>query len=704
MSTPSTMVDCYDQLESCCDFAEAWPSNLFRSKCFRHTSQSYRKRIAEVQERLFDPNPEYALVEFLEAFHGEHGFHSTKCNNLVDLKRHLRINRKDPICRHVFFEAEHSRAPLDCSKEMFVFSMSFLQVMAPFVDLLLGFGQSQNRKEFHYTSFRHENYLVASKVQDFEIPRLGRSGLEIKLCYNLWSVETSVGNNSAGSFRQTALYHSFDLRSGRSLWVNISVNAEMKNRITDAASSYEELTTEALVDIQGSFSASLTTHLVAFEWCSENWRQYITKLETTLRAIINKVQRAPVGKMESTLALDTKNLLKALKAPISSSQIVESNLVTSPDLVNPGSPASPFNSTRTFTRRSTLKSAVISPLNTRASTNLTATSMQSFPGSPVRRETFSPILGCPPESSTEKKGRRIHHDQDPFDMLKDISLEKLQELNGIGADLHTAGLVMKLDSDVLRDVMRHYQSLVEAEEFPANLKACRPVLAEFSRRATSIVRALEMEQTRIATLMLLFHDGRGLFEHVLQFRNLEQSKLFNATANISQQRMEEFTEQMHKSTLNMESVTESMHVIAQKTEKDTSSMHVITIVTLLFLPGTFVAVRLGLPTLIAHAFTTLLTYSQTFFGSGLFQWDEANPEMSFPIWKGEFFKLFAKICFPLMGATITIWCFVSYLPFWRECLRACWNRLRACWNRKKLADEEQGTTAMGVAERELKLK
>lgn len=267
--------------------------------------------------------------------------------------------------------------------------------------------------------------------------------------------------------------------------------------------------------------------------------------------------------------------------------------------------------------------------------------------------------------------------------MKDISLEKLQELNGIGADLHTAGLVMKLDSDVLRDVMRHYQSLVEAEEFPANLKACRPVLAEFSRRAMSIVRALEMEQTRIATLMLLFHDGRGLFEHVLQFRNLEQSKLFNATANISQQRMEEFTEQMHKSTLNMESVTESMHVIAQKTEKDTSSMHVITIVTLLFLPGTFVA---------------------TFFGSGLFQWDEANPEMSFPIWKGEFFKLFAKICFPLMGATITIWCFVSYLPFWRECLRACWNRLRACWNRKKLADEEQGTTAMGVAERELKLK
>jgi len=42
----------------------------------------------------------------------------------------------------------------------------------------------------------------------------------------------------------------------------------------------------------------------------------------------------------------------------------------------------------------------------------------------------------------------------------------------------------------------------------------------------------------------------------------------------------------------MEDMTEQMHVIAQKTKEETVSMRIITLVTLFFLPGTFISVSL----------------------------------------------------------------------------------------------------------------
>jgi hypothetical protein len=41
----------------------------------------------------------------------------------------------------------------------------------------------------------------------------------------------------------------------------------------------------------------------------------------------------------------------------------------------------------------------------------------------------------------------------------------------------------------------------------------------------------------------------------------------------------------------MENMTQDMHQIAQKTKQETVSMRVITLVTLFFLPGTFISVR-----------------------------------------------------------------------------------------------------------------
>jgi len=112
------------------------------------------------------------------------------------------------------------------------------------------------------------------------------------------------------------------------------------------------------------------------------------------------------------------------------------------------------------------------------------------------------------------------------------------------------------------------------------------------------------------------------------------------------------TRDMHSSSQRMEDMAISMHKIAEKTENDTASMHIITLVALVFLPGTFVAVRYGVPS--AGRLTAALTLDQTFLNSGLYQWDQGL-EAGMPTWKPEFFSLFAKICFPMMAITLLIW-------------------------------------------------
>ena len=47
-----------------------------------------------------------------------------------------------------------------------------------------------------------------------------------------------------------------------------------------------------------------------------------------------------------------------------------------------------------------------------------------------------------------------------------------------------------------------------------------------------------------------------------------------------------------ESTENMELMTKDMHILAQKTKQETVSMRIITLVTLFFLPGTFISVSL----------------------------------------------------------------------------------------------------------------
>ena len=94
-----------------------------------------------------------------------------------------------------------------------------------------------------------------------------------------------------------------------------------------------------------------------------------------------------------------------------------------------------------------------------------------------------------------------------------------------------------------------------------------------------------------------------------------------------------------------------MENIARKTEQETTSMHVITFVTLLFLPGTFLAVS----RLAVRLKSKPLTLDQSFFQSGIIQLKV--PEAIDGDWmllSGPW-ELFAKISFGLMLGVFVIW-------------------------------------------------
>ncbi|KAK4231947.1 hypothetical protein QBC38DRAFT_178135 [Podospora fimiseda] len=685
--TAEAMFNSYDMFKNANkpENSETWPANLIHPQSFRHTVKQNQEELEQNSRRLFlsERNLKHALVVIREASDHQN-FLTTECKTLEHLRNHLQASHNDPKCRHVFFKAEHSRRPLDCSKAMFTSVMSWHQIMAPFVDLVLGFGNQPSGKEFHYTSFRHEASLDQNHSDIFSIPELGRSGLGIRHCFNLWSPEETVSpksNTPSWSLRQAAAYHSFDLKSGRAVWITIKANDVLKKRIIGATDTCDALQVEALSELAGCFSAALTTHLIFFEWCGERWRKYNGSLEKDTSNILDKANNIPVHKVESLLDYDIETLIKTLQ--------------TTPETIASPTP----ERARTWQSARTAYSVPSSPTLGKFSrtfsglSRITTTTMNSTgQSSRAVPPPMSPLLGSGPKSPVADSDTDDEEDdeedraqpQDAFQLLRNFGIKQLQSLNCIKADLHTSCLIMRLNAEVLNDVLNYYNELFDS--FPDEIKTgCKYSFLEFSRRTTSIIRFLEKEQARTSALMLLLDDGKELFDKFLQLRHIEQNKLFTANAHQSTQHMQNLTVEMANSTLNMEQIATSTHTIAEKAKKETSSIHFITVVTLLFLPGTFIAVRLGLPPL--PLIFNLLTCSQTIFGSGLFQWnDNDDPEGRIPIWKGDHFDLFMKWCGGLMALTFSIWI------LWAFVRPRCQARWRAYRQRQKPVDEEEGKT------------
>lgn len=373
--------------------------------------------------------------------------------------------------------------------------------MPRFLDLAFTFGEQVEEKNFHYTAFNAENFLD-SDAKKHCIPRLGRSGQEIRHCFNLWSAEKS--DSPPWSIRQTAIYHSFDVCTGRAAWINIKGNELMQKRITQALGSTSQLQPSTLKTTSGAFSASLLTLLIVLEWSGENWKSRINDLEKQLSDVLMKAKNAPIKNIEEALSLNPDILLQNLTA-------TEAKAGKLPRRVDSAVYAK--SPQRTDTNRSLWSS--VSPKRILSGLSRASTSVAEKSNSPVLTEAktppspLQPLLMSPTLQQAHLNSGTVH--QSKFSVLQDFTVDGLQTLTGIASKLHEVKLVMKLNAEVINEIMEFYKTLAENDDMPSEIrKDCATDLNSFFRRSRAVIRGLEMEQSRSETLMRMFEDGKSL--------------------------------------------------------------------------------------------------------------------------------------------------------------------------------------------------
>jgi hypothetical protein len=157
--------------------------------------------------------------------------------------------------------------------------------MIEFLDFIFPFGNQEYARDFFYSGFQEDTRLSSPHI-GLAVPELGRSGREIRLCYNLKSVEASTTTpNWPWSIRQTSVYHSFDIETGKAFWIMVKGNDSIKTRIQKAVETGFKRPPylKSFESTSEAFASTLATYLVLCDWCIENWRLYLNYIDQRMQ-------------------------------------------------------------------------------------------------------------------------------------------------------------------------------------------------------------------------------------------------------------------------------------------------------------------------------------------------------------------------------------------------------------------------------------
>lgn len=129
-------------------------------------------------------------------------------------------------------------------------------------------------------------------------------------------------------------------------------------------------------------------------------------------------------------------------------------------------------------------------------------------------------------------------------------------------------------------------------------------------------------------------DTQPQYDSILQSYNIEINKLFALSG--------------HETSKRMEDSAKRMEIVTRQTARDSASMHVITFLTMIFLPGTFLGVRLMTSRLKSSSGS--LTSDQTFFSTPVLDGEGQAWSINYNLlW------LFLEICGPMMVIILVGW-------------------------------------------------
>lgn len=372
---------------------------------------------------------------------------------------------------------------------------------------------------------------------------LRRSGFRIQHCFNLIAVE--LGENQDWTLRQNATYHSFDPVNGQAFWLNLKGNDEVSKRLKKSIPAHPLLRPSALTSPEARFMATLVTHLIIIQWCVENWPKYVDDLQKALREQLDKVRLGPV-----THLTEPENIEKVAA----------------------------------FRRGNTMNSAIGMPPPSRKSTLQKRT---SFKAPELVKRLSGRIFK---DSSKARSPSPEKHKEDDIDLDFDdlYSFKELQNLGQLGDTMQQSVLVLGQNINIIDDLVARYEGLMNSSEFKQHVKTteCQFGMNTFRSRSQQHIRSMESCVLRLNNIIGTLESAMDQFHGILQYRNIKTSEYFAQSAHDS---------------------TKVMEHMAIKTKQETVSMHSITILTLVFLPGTFLAVStlLSALSLAPHMPTTI---------------------------------------------------------------------------------------------------
>ncbi|KAI1386686.1 uncharacterized protein F4822DRAFT_410936 [Hypoxylon trugodes] len=579
-----------------------YPENLVRTESFRHTLELYRRRLD--RNKLFDPK--FRSITCLDLYQDNNTFApSQKLDTIKKLSEYLDEEDGTPLWRLVFLQSQSARGALGCTKEQLTLLLTYYQVMPCFLDFILTFSVRGN--PVAHALFRQENYLERNSPE-FSLPQLKRGGVQMQHAFNLLSVERASDPEEKDQWplRQVALYHSLDVTNGRCFWIILKGDRLIARRIYSATKHHRHLKAAEITSPETSFIASLQVQMIAIEWCSESWADYIDYLEEMISSNSVEGKAAPVEKMTSPEEIELMHSPKSTNTWGTQSDT---------------SPISP--------RRFTFS---------RASTDI-RTVFRRFSG------LDSSIIETPREANDKdiEATAGVEEETNDSDKLsyleREFSFKKFQRLSLLSQGLEQALVAIEQNKGVLTAIQEHYNSVVNSYGFANHMNkgVCDSDIATFLTRIHNTKRDLDIHHSRLQTLSRALENDKTVFTTLLQYKSEKVSEYFAKSAKTSSDKMELMTAKMHD--------------IAVRTEQETVSMHVITIFTLIFLPGTFIAVWAWIPRLFPH----FLTLRQTLFSSGVFQWnDDGNLGSDWVIRKNAL-KLFFSVSLPMMAIILSAW-------------------------------------------------
>ena len=364
-----------------------------------------------------------------------------------------------------FIHAPHSRERLKITRAMFMFILTYHQVIPSFLDFVFPFGKQEYNDDFQFSGFRSDDRLAIND-RGLDLPDIGRSGRDIRMCYNLKSVEQSEGQKQwPWSIRQTALYHSFDTETGHAFWIFIKGDQLMRRRIEAATNHGKPRSNPMLSSLAATFSSALDTHLIIFDWCREHWRWYINFIEREL-------QRATRQALLVELECDVDRVRHT-----PSQRRASETMSTGPACSSPVS-LWEKSSWRIVGQIGHQTSKFSGPLPQRPPPQLAALSSSS---------------------------------QESLDTDDEFSFSDLQQVQSLEEKANEVGLILDSNINTLSEIRQHYRDIIASEEFPANVKlACARNIFKFEKTIGSIMNDLQMQQSRAEMLLRLLTDRKSL--------------------------------------------------------------------------------------------------------------------------------------------------------------------------------------------------